>query len=261
MAVIGFVGTGALAEAVLRGLQKTEAKAHRFLLSPRSESRARALAQAFDNTTRAESNEAVVAQSDIVCLGVLPKQVGDLAGLPFREGQIVVSFLAGVPLALLRQHVAPATRIVRMIPMPCIEFGTGPILMTPSDPTVEALFGLVGELVVPPLESDLDTISLTSGFMSTHFQLQNTLVAWLQSREIAPPVATRYVRSLFAGLGALALEMDRKHDPLPPEEYETPGGLNAFVRTYFNEAAWFDDIARALDGAEGHRRRLMTPKT
>ncbi|GAB0117651.1 NAD(P)-binding domain-containing protein [Acidisoma sp. 7E03] len=257
MAVLGFVGTGALAEAVIRGLQKTDAKAHRFLVSPRSESRARALAEAFENTSRAASNEAVVADSDIVCLGVLPKQIGDLKGLPFRADQIVVSFLAGVPLTLLRQHVAPATRIVRMIPMPCIEFGEGPILMTPADPTVEALFGLVGELVVPALESDLDTISLTSGFMSTHFQLQNTLVAWLQSREIAPPVATRYVRSLFSGLGALALEMDRRNDPLPPEEYETPGGLNAFVRSYFNEAEWFDAIARALDGAEAHRRTLM----
>lgn len=257
MAVLGFVGTGVLAEAVIRGLQQTEAKAHRFLLSPRSESRATALAAQFDNTTRAASNEAVVAESDIVCLGVLPKQIDDLAGLPFHADQIVVSFLAGVPLTVLRALVAPATRVVRMIPLPSIEFGKGPILMTPSDATVEALFGPVGELVIPPIEGDLDTISLASGFMATHFQMQNTLVAWLQSREVAPPVASRYVRSLFSGLGELALEMDRRGDPLPPEEYETKGGLNEYVRAFLNDQGWFDGIARALDGVEAHRRTLM----
>jgi pyrroline-5-carboxylate reductase len=44
MATLGFVGTGTLAEAVIRGLQRTEASHHRFLLSPRSEETSRALA-------------------------------------------------------------------------------------------------------------------------------------------------------------------------------------------------------------------------
>jgi pyrroline-5-carboxylate reductase len=260
MATLGFVGTGTLADAVIRGLQKTEAKAHRFLLSPRSESRSRALAEEFANTERAESNEDVVARSDIVCLGVLPKQIADLGALPFRADQIVVSFLAGVPVTVLRQVIAPATRVVRMIPLPCIEFGKGPILMTPADTEVETLFGSVGELVIAPEEENLDTISIASGLMSAHFQMQNTVVAWLQSREIAPALASRYVRSIYSGLGELALEMDRKGDAVPPEDYETRGGLNETARAFFNDEGWFDDIARALDRVEAHRRTLMKPK-
>lgn len=261
MATLGFVGTGTLADAVIRGLQKTEAQAHRFLLSPRSESRARALAEEFANTERAESNADVVAQSDIVLLGVLPNQIGELGALPFRANQIVVSFLAGVPVAVLRQVIAPATRVVRMIPLPCIEFGKGPILMTPSDPEIENLFGPVGELVIPEQEGDLDTISMGSGLMSAHFQMQNTVIAWLRSRDIASSVASRFVRSLYSGLSELALEMDRRGEALPPEEYETRGGLNEFVRAYFNKEGWFDDMARALDGVEAHRRTLMKPKS
>ncbi|HTI02730.1 MAG TPA: NAD(P)-binding domain-containing protein [Acidisoma sp.] len=259
MAILGFVGTGTLADAVIRGLQKTEAQAHRFLLSPRSETRSRALAREFDNTKRAESNEAVVAQSDIVLLGVLPKQIGELGALPFRADQIVVSFLAGVPVEVVRRNIAPATRVVRMIPLPCIEFGKGPILMTPADAEVEAIFGKVGELVIPDQESDLDAISIASGLMSAHFQMQNTVVAWLQSREIVPALASRYVRSLYSGLGELALEMDRKGDALPPEEYETRGGLNETARAFLNHEGWFDDMARALDRVEAHRRTLMKP--
>ena len=258
MATLGFVGTGTLAEAVIRGLQQTEARTHRFLLSPRSEEKSRALAAAYDNSTRAESNAAVVAESDIVLLGVLPKQIGLLGDLPFRADQTVVSFLAGVPLGTLRAAVSPATRIVRMIPLPCIEYAKGPILMTPHDPTVEALFGSVGELVISEREADLDTISIASGLMSAHFQMQNTVVDWLTARGIAGAEASGFVRSLYIGLGELALRDERRGGSLPPEHYETKGGLNETARAYLNRVGWFDEMARVLDTVEAHRKTLAT---
>lgn len=258
MAHLGFVGTGTLADAVIRGLQTTAASAHTYHLSPRSEGRSRALAAAFpENTVREESNAAVVAASDIVLIGVLPKQIADLSGLPFRADQIVVSFLAGVPLEVLRQHVAPATRIVRMIPLPGIEFCKGPILMTPADAVVEGLFGAVGELVIPAEEADLDTISIASGLMSATFQLQNTVIDWMTARGIAKSVSTPFVRALYSGLGELALAAERKGDGLPPEHYETPGGLNETARAYFNKVGWFDEVTKAMDVVEAHRRTLV----
>jgi pyrroline-5-carboxylate reductase len=256
MVTLGFVGTGILAEAVIRGLQKTAASAHRFLLSPRSEERSRALAAAYDNTIREESNAAVVANSDIVLLGVLPKQIGLLGDLPFRPDQIVVSFLAGVSVELVRAHVAPAMRVVRMIPLPGIEYGKGPILMTPQDPEVEALFGPVGDLVILDQESDFDTMCIPSGLMSAQFQLQNTVVDWLTSRGMPVPQSTRFVRSLFSGLGELALAAERKGDPLPPEDYETKGGLNETARAYLNRMGWFDEMTKVMDVVDAHRKTL-----
>jgi pyrroline-5-carboxylate reductase len=256
MATLGFVGTGTLAEAVIRGLQQTEASQHRFLLSPRSEEKSQALAAAYANTTREESNEAVVANSDIVLLGVLPKQIGLLGELPFRDDQIIVSFLAGVSVELVRAAVRPATRVVRMIPLPCIEYGKGPILMTPSDPTVEALFAPVGELVISEQESDLDTISIVSGLMSSHFQMQNNVVDWLRARGISPAQSSGFVRSLYIGLGELALRDERRGGSLPPEHYETKGGLNETARAYLNRVGWFDEMARVLDVVDAHRKTL-----
>ena len=258
MATLGFVGTGTLAEAVIRGLQQTEASQHRFLLSPRSEEKSRALAAAYANTTREDSNEAVVANSDIVLLGVLPKQIGLLGDLPFREDQIVVSFLAGASVELVRAHVQPATRVVRMIPLPCIEYGKGPILMSPPDPTVEALFRPVGELVIPDRENDLDTISIASGLMSAHFQMQNTVVDWLRARGISDAPSSDFVRSLYIGLGELALRDERRGGSLPPEHYETKGGLNETARAYLNRVGWFEEAARVMDVVETHRKTLAT---
>jgi len=256
MATLGFVGTGTLAEAVIHGLQETGASHHRFLLSPRSEEKSRALAAAYANTTRAESNEAVVAESDIVLLGVLPKQIGLLGGLPFRKDQIIVSFLAGVSVELVRARVTPATRVVRMIPLPCIEYGKGPILMTPPDPAVEALFAPVGELVIAERESDLDAISIASGLMSSHFQMQNAVVDWLRARGISDAQSSGFVRSLYIGLGELALRDERRRGSLPPENYETKGGLNETARAYLNRVGWFDEMAKVLDVIDAHRRTL-----
>jgi pyrroline-5-carboxylate reductase len=256
MATLGFVGTGTLAEAVIRGLQQTEASHHRFLLSPRSEEKSRALAAAYANASREASNEAVVAKSDIVLLGVLPKQIGELGELPFREDQIIVSFLAGVPVALVRANVRPATRVVRMIPLPCIEYGKGPILMTPADPSVEALFRPVGELVISEQESDLDTISIASGLMSSHFQMQNSVLDWLTARGIPAAQSSAFVRSLYIGLGELALRDERRGGSLPPEHYETKGGLNETARAYLNRVGWFGEMGRVMDVIEAHRKTL-----
>ena len=256
MATLGFVGTGTLAEAVIRGLQQTEASRHRFLLSPRSEGTSRALAAAYANTTREQSNEAVIANSDIVLLGVLPKQIGLLGGLPFREDQIVVSFLAGVSVELVRAHVKSATRVVRMIPLPCIEYGKGPILMSPSDPLVEALFAPVGELVITEQEGDLDAISIASGLMSAHFQMQNTVVEWLRARGIADAQSSGFVRSLYIGLGELALRDERRSGALTPEHYETKGGLNETARASLNRVGGFDEMGKVLDVIDMHRKTL-----
>ena len=258
MATLGFVGTGTLAEAVIRGLQQTEASHHRFLLSPRSEEKSRALAAAYANTTRAESNAEVVANSDIVLLGVLPKQIGLLGDLPFREDQIIVSFLAGVSVNLVRAAARPATRVVRMIPLPCIEYRKGPILMTPADPSVEALFAPVGELVISEQERDLDTIGIASGLMSAHFQMQNSVVDWLRAKGIPDAQSSGFVRSLYIGLGELALRDERRDGALQPRHYETKGGLNETARAYLNRVGWFDEMARVLDVVEAHRKTLTT---
>jgi pyrroline-5-carboxylate reductase len=256
MATLGFVGTGTLAEAVIRGLQKTEANQHRFLLSPRSEEKSKALAAAYPSVVRAQNNAEVVANSDIVLLGVLPPQIGQLGELPFREDQIIVSFLAGVSVQLVRNSVRPATRVVRMIPLPCIEYGKGPILMTPADPSVEALFSPVGEVVIAEQETDLDILAAASALMSTHFQMQNAVIDWLRVNGILDAQSSGFVRSLYIGLGELALRDERRSGSLPPEHYETKGGLNEAARAYLNGVGWFDETAKVLDVVEAHRKTL-----
>ena len=231
MASLGFIGTGAITDAVVQGLHAVGNTKHEIHLSPRSEARSRALAARYERVIREDSNEAVVAKSDIVFLAVRPQQMPELVGLRFRAEQTVVSFLAGTPIDQLRPFVAPAARLVRVVPLPCIGLGHGPILMMPSDPTVEALFGKLGDLIVLTDEANFASVSAITGLMSSHFELQNVALDWLKTQKVPDAQAALYVRSFFAGLGAIGLAAGRAGQSIDVADYETRGGLNEACRT------------------------------
>ena len=253
---LGFVGTGAISEAIVRGMQLSGGDAYAFHLSPRSEERSRALAAAYPSVTREASNEAVVAASDVVFLGVRPQDIAVLEGLPFREDQLVVTLLAGTPLARMRALAAPAARLVRVLPLPSIRHRRGPIIMTPADPLVEQLLAGLGDLIVLDKESDFAAIGSASGVMSSHFQLQATVIDWLQTKGLPPAQASLYIRSLFAGLGETGLAAARAGLSLEVEDFETPNGLNHRGRTYLRDHRWFELLTEALEAIDAHGRTL-----
>ena len=246
MVSLGFIGAGAITEAVVQGLHAAGNAANEIHLSPRSEARSRALAARYERVVREDSNAAVVAKSDIVFLAVRPQQMPELVGLRFRAEQTVVSFLAGTPINQLRAFVAPAVRLIRVVPLPCIGLRQGPILMTPSDPTVEALFDKLGDLIVLTDEANFASVSAITGLMSSHFELQNVALDWLKSQKIPDAQAGLYVRSFFAGLGAIGLAAGRAGQSIDVADYETRGGLNEACRNQLSGAGWFGQVNEAL---------------
>ncbi|MFK8250620.1 NAD(P)-binding domain-containing protein [Ancylobacter terrae] len=255
---LGFLGTGTLAAAVIDGFVAVHGASISILVSPRAEATSRALAGRHANVTRAASNAEVVAGSDIVLIGVRPSQLGEAtAGLPFRADQTVVSFLAGVPRAKVLEAVAPASRVVRVNPLPPIRLRKGPVVLYPADPQVEALLAGLGEVIVAPKESDLANIGIASAMMSSHYAMQNRIIGWLVSRDMAPDAARAYVRSMFDGLAAIGLDALAQGEDVDPAHHETPGGLNWRGRGHLTEAGWFDEVGRALDAIEAHSRQLM----
>jgi pyrroline-5-carboxylate reductase len=246
MPSLGFIGTGVITDAVVQGLRAVGNTKHEIHLSPRSEARSRALAARYGRVIREDSNEAVVAKSDIVFLAVRPQQMPELVGLRFRAEQTVVSFLAGTPIDQLRPFVAPAARLVRVVPLPCIGLGHGPILMMPSDPTIEALFGKLGDLIVLTDEANFASVSAITGLMSSHFELQNVALNWLKTQKVPDAQAALYVRSFFAGMGAIGLAAGRAGQSIDVADYETRGGLNEACRTQLRRAGWFGQVDEAL---------------
>ena len=100
MARVGFVGTGAIAEAICTGLCTGAASPGSVVLSPRNAERSAKLAAAHEICTVAPDNQTVVDGTDIIFVCVLPAQLDEvLSGLTFRPDQTLVSLVSTSALA------------------------------------------------------------------------------------------------------------------------------------------------------------------
>ncbi|MDN5583045.1 MAG: NAD(P)-binding domain-containing protein, partial [Corynebacterium sp.] len=124
LGTVGFVGVGSIAvsmvEGLLRGAAGSGDDATPVVLSPRGSANVARLRERFPQVSVAASNAEVVGQSDVVVVAVRPDQLDEaLAEAPFRDGQTVVSVLAGVSIEAVRHAVGrDGVPVARAIPLP-----------------------------------------------------------------------------------------------------------------------------------------------
>lgn len=240
---IGFIGTGTISAAVIEGLQSLP-DAPEVIVSPRSETTSLGLAAKFPRVRRAGSN-AEVAEADIVFLGMRPMHLDEaMAGIDFREGQIVASMVAGFSFADIRARWPKAT-VCRFIPLPGIARGKGPMATYPAVPEIIQLMSPLGDLFVAPDEARVHFGGLNA-FMSTYYELQRALIAVGTSAGIAESDARGFVVSLLGMLADTAQQTPDAVFGRLVEEHQTKGGLNERVRATLLEQGWFDMPRAAL---------------
>lgn len=245
---IGILGVGTIATNVIEAMQKLNPQAHTFYLSPRSAKRSSQLMQKYQNCIQLNSNQEVVQQSQVVVVSVLPSQVDQvLTELSFRPDHLIASFIAGRPPSEIAKLTSPASHVAQLIPLPPIELHKGPLLICPGIPQLLEVFDGLGDVIAIDAEENIKVFSTASAIMSTYFRLTNEVIDWISNQGIDRTLATKYVTSLFEGLG-----IEANH--IPPEllgsmvkEHETPGGLNEAVRTNLENSQWFSDAAKQLD--------------
>ncbi len=250
---VGFLGVGTIATTMIAGLRQSwpDLPIH---LSPRSEAASRQMAEQDGRIVRHGSNAEVVEASGIVFLTMRPPQLdAAVQGLPFRDGQVVASALAGTPLAEIERLVAPASAC-RVLPLPMIARREGPLGLYAAPPSVTALLAGLGDAVDAPDEAVFDTYMAASASMSTFFALQAALARWLEGRGATPEGAAAYVRSLHRALAETSQRTAFADLPALVAEHETAGGLNQRVRTGLERQGWFDGLVEALDGLASLQR-------
>lgn len=244
---IGFLGTGAIAEAMIIGLVKsgwTEA----ILVSARNKVRSNELAIRFANIRIMVENQSIVSEADVLFLSMLPNQAHDvLQSLIFQEIQVVVSLVAGISIEQLQTIVKPAKKIHRIIPMPPIEIGVGPIPVFPPSPILESLLGRIGTVIPVEDEDHFSTFSASSALMATFFELVATNARWIESQGVSRQQGAMYSASLFHALALLAQDLDPQELQSISQECLTAGGLNEQVLNSTTADGWFRLIEHQLD--------------
>ncbi len=245
---IGIIGVGTISTNVIEAMQKLNKSDLTFYLSPRSATKSSHLANKYENCIQLNSNQEVIDQSDLVVISVLPKQVDEVLGeLKFRPDQIIASFIAGRPPSEIAKLTSPATKVAQLIPLPPIELHKGPLFICPEVPELIEVFAGLGDLIPFNDEEKIKVFSTASAVMSTYFRTLVEIVDWMNAQGIDRTLATKYMTSLFEGLGAEA-------NHIPPDlltsmirEHETPGGLNESVRTNLEKSDWYLSISDQLD--------------
>ncbi len=169
--MLGFIGGGAMAEALLRGiLAKGLVQPDKVWVSDIDANRLSYLKESLGVQTTA-SNTEILEKSRIIFLAVKPQVapviLSELKGL-WEDKHLVVSIMAGVPLSYLNKYTGPA-RLIRVMPnTPClVQAGAAAIAMGPNAKEsdvdeVKALLSAVAKVVVLD-ESLLDAVTGLSG--------------------------------------------------------------------------------------------------
>lgn len=251
---IGVIGVGIIGEPVVRGLVRAHGDGVEVHLSPRNAARSAGLAAELSSVHVEVSNQAVLDSSDWVVIALLgPAAEGVIRGLSFRPDHHVVSLVGAADLASLREWTGLAA-ITRMVPLPYVAHGAGPVATYPLTPELEAVFGGLGTLVGASDEADLDTMATMTSTQSAFFAVLGEVTRWGSRHGLPAETAQSFAIRFYTALLAKAETLD------PPELAEhwremTPGGFNHTVMTRLIQT---DAVGAWSSGMDAVQARLRS---
>jgi pyrroline-5-carboxylate reductase len=242
----GVLGVGAIAGAMVTGLCDV-AEPPSIVLSPRSPDRAAALAKRFPSVTVAADNQSVLDTAGTVLLCVRPQDASAvLRALAFRPDHVVISVMAGISMARLRELVALATVAARAIPLPSVATRDGITPVHPPHAGAHELFDRLGRVIDVADEGAFDALSASTATIAAHFEYLGTISGWLTGHGVPKADADPYVAAVFAGLASTLRAPNPDFESLA-RDHATPGGINEAFLASLRDAAMFDAVVRSLD--------------
>lgn len=256
---LGFIGTGAITAAIVRGLKCSPLKEWPVVLSPRNAELSAELAATLPGVTVAASNQQVIDSSEVVFLAMRPQDAeAIIRSLAFRPGQRIISLVAALDTATIRAWTG-VEGITRAIPLTFVERRAGVTPIMPPDETAAAIFEALGTCIqVSDLDS-FDGYAAASALMETYFGIAEVAQAWLVSNGLKAEESQLFLRHMFGSLGDVW-----RAKPLSLEElraaHSTRGGLNELAHERFMSAGGGDALKTAL-AAVLSRIHGQRPKT
>ncbi len=246
---IGFIGTGAIAEAVIHGLCSSASPPRSVVVSPRSAERSSRLAGQYDIVTVADDNQTVVDGSDWTFVTVTPDVAeGVLQSLEFRPGQNVINCVSTLTFDAAKALVAPGANLFKAVPLPPNANGLGPVAYCPYNENLELMFGGMGTAVAARDETEMRALGAVTSQIAAYHTFQAEVQSWLEHQNVPPERAQAYVSSMFHALSSQSVSKDASSFEDLGREALTPGGLNDQSLSFLKMAGWFSLTSDSLDG-------------
>lgn len=246
---IGFIGTGAITDAMVRGLLAKPAAVPHVMVSQRSADISAALAADFPQVLVSSDNQAIVDGCDTVVLAIRPQIAEEVVRpLTFRDGQSVISVVAATSREALFDWIGADVRLSQAIPLPFVARRKGVTAVYPPDRDTAALFNVLGNAVECETKAEYDLLAAASALMATYFGIMHRTTEWLAEKGLPEEKGRAYLAPLFAGLADTALLAGKDTGFLEmSHEFATKGGLNEQVFRDFDTKGGSDALREALD--------------
>ena len=233
---IGFIGAGAMAEALAGGLVAAGVPAHCIRAADPDPARRRAVTERLGVATTSDNDE-VVRASDVVVLavkpGTVPSALETLRAAPGLDvaAPLWISIAAGVPLRRLEAALSARARIVRAMPnTPALiraaatAFCGNARATAPDREAARTLFDSVGLSWEAPSEEMLDAVTGLSGSGPAYVFVFLEALGDAGVRMGLPRTAA-YDLAFQTVLGAVKLVLETGRQPAELKDQVTsPGG-------------------------------------
>ncbi|MEI2302241.1 pyrroline-5-carboxylate reductase [Ensifer sp. MJa1] len=246
---IGFVGTGSITDAMVRGLLAEPAAVPQVVVSQRGADISAKLASDFPQVSVSADNQAIIDDCDTVVLAIRPQVAEDvIRPLRFRDGQRVISVIAATDRLALTEWVGAKVHLTQAIPLPFVARRKGVTAVFPADAGTAAIFDVLGNAVECETKAEYDLLAAASSLMATYFGIMYRTTEWLVDNGLPEEKGRAYLAPLFAGLSEAAILAGPKIDFIEiSREFATKGGLNEQVFRDFDQKGGTGALTRALD--------------
>jgi len=204
--ILGFVGSGNMAQAMARGWAAADSGAPtRMLFSDTGSGRAASVARETGGSALGSLGELVEA-SDVVVLAFPPGKIGDVS--PELTGSpLVLSLLGATPLNVLSDHF-PDSAVIRLMPNLAVETNDGVVCMSSTAPPetkaeVVSMLEALG-MVVELEDSVMDAATAVMGCSPAYFaRIADALAGVGVEEGLDPDVCLAMVAQSLAGTASL----------------------------------------------------------
>ena len=258
--MIGFIGGGNMAEAMIKGIRHSGMKD--IIVSEPREERRKYLEQAYAAKTTSDNRE-VVKDSRIIILAVKPQNMDDVtAGISgtITDDKIVVSIAAGVTLSYLSSRLK-TPKIIRVMPNTPALVQEGMSVLSMCECIHDKEMGLIrdifmsiGKVLFLP-EKYMDAVTAVSGSGPAFFAyFVEAMTEGGTKLGLSRDNAAELAVQTFMGTAKL-LETGMPPDKLR-EMVTSPGGTTAAGLKVFEEKGLKDIVTAVVEAAANRSKEL-----
>ena len=249
--IIGFIGAGNMATALISGLINNGHEASKIISSSPEQEHLEKLSRDFGVLT-SKNNQKVCEDSNVIILAVKPNIIKTV----LSEDKLVISIAAGVKIENIESIIGSSTKIIRAMPNTPASIMEGVTALSSNERVEETdiekakiLFGSVGKTAeIKEKELDIFTALIGSG-PAYVFYLIESLLESSQNLDLSTDDKVNLIASMISGSANLAIASTDSPQNLR-KNVTSPGGVTQKAIEEFEKQNLKEIIKKSMKAAE-----------